>query len=1249
MKVTPFAGAPGPLLLVLPAGLRSLFLAVAALGVAVQCWGVAPPSWVNSPSYQWKTVLGGGMWHQSHDTVQNCVNSGYIQAFPRKFLMGLRSAVREDGYRFDLDSFDPLTPNYNDFTDGKLSNEGMAKMLEQTNNVEFMWSIPVPTDWDHQLHGEHTALGFPWQKAAYYAAYVQYMLQPADMTPTQYNALQSNYSFWTDDSCTTASSTNDTTLNHNWGNLRAKRGHPDPYPIRFIILGIEPYGDAQETLSAADYGSIAEDFRSAIRARGGVCATIPLGLSLNYFAPTEIDSSNHYFSPMAANCTMSDFSYIDLYHHYMFGSASDTGNVFAMDYPNAVATDTDHTWFYPDLASTRPSDVPYNRWLWQYADTAKALSTYDSSPGRWKIGCAEHGLVIASPYGDGDDLKGGMHWALWLSQLMDFNPDWDLMWTFLEQGMAHSQIVVRNGYVTRTPAYFVYKMAMEMQGYQVCSNTYSSPSSNSGTYDSTKPYTSDNVVVKVLYNPADSHYHLFIINKSGSSTTLTGWESWHVSKWDQIHSSSLTDMNQLGDMKPSTSFPSTTTGFETITTQSVTPPTQGNSFTIAAYSINHIDLSQPTSGTTGSPSPQSLAVSGSTSSTVTYQMVFSESVTGVDATDFTVTASGVSASVSSVSGSGSTYSVVVGYSGSSGTIRLDLKSSGTSIVDADSNAVTSGYTGATFNVVPSDTTAPVATALTHETGAPTSSINYYLTFSEAVTGVGSGDFTLNTTGDFSASISSVSGSGANYTIAVSFSGSDGSLRLDLNSSGTGIADLSSNSISGGIVGDLYSIHPAPGTPPQVLSIELESSTDTTVTYRIVFDSAVTGVDTSDFMLTAVIGTTASVTSVDAESSDIYRVTVTDTSMYGGGRIQFFLKGNGTGILNSYGTELVAGINAAPYKFDSRNEQVWFNDTLPPGAGGLGAYNDAWTWVSSSPTPMSGFGAHQSYGGANEHRHWFGWSNQNLALSTGETIFVYVYLDPTDTPSEIMLEFSNNSSWDHRAYWGSNTYNNGINGTVSRQPMGSLPATGQWVRLEIPASAVGLEGDVITGIDFISVGGKATWDKVGKMPASAWTVEDWFDDALPTNAGGLGTYGGDSWSWVSSPTPASGALAHESDLQFGEHRHWFGYSDADMTLLTGDVMYTWIYIDPAHPPSEIMLVFSTNTDWEHRIFWGNDLYNTGTYGSTSRMPAGAIPEKGQWVKLEIPASWVGLEGETVTGVQFVLIDGKATWDALGRKY
>ena len=47
-------------------------------------------------------------------------------------------------------------------------------------------------------------------------------------------------------------------------------------------------------------------------------------------------------------------------------------------------------------------------------------------------------------------------------------------------------------------------------------------------------------------------------------------------------------------------------------------------------------------------------------------------------------------------------------------------------------------------------------------------------------------------------------------------------------------------------------------------------------------------------------------------------------------------------------------------------------------------------------------------------------------------------------------------------------------------MGTLPAAGRWVRLEVPAAQVGLEGRTVNGMAFTLHGGRATWDYAGKV-------------------------------------------------------------------------------------------------------------------------------------------------------------------------
>ena len=156
--------------------------------------------------------------------------------------------------------------------------------------------------------------------------------------------------------------------------------------------------------------------------------------------------------------------------------------------------------------------------------------------------------------------------------------------------------------------------------------------------------------------------------------------------------------------------------------------------------------------------------------------------------------------------------------------------------------------------------------------------------------------------------------------------------------------------------------------------------------------------------------------------------------------------------------------------------VWVDDEVPAGAtsGGTG---DTWKWVSA-PAPQSGSSAQESPAASGMHQHWFTGAGSTLQINTGDKLFAYVYLDPANPPTEIMLQWDD-GSWEHRAYWGANSVSFGTDNTVSRRNMGALPAAGQWVKLQVPASSVGLEGKIVRGMAFTLFNGHAYWDSAGR--------------------------------------------------------------------------------------------------------------------------------------------------------------------------
>jgi hypothetical protein len=158
--------------------------------------------------------------------------------------------------------------------------------------------------------------------------------------------------------------------------------------------------------------------------------------------------------------------------------------------------------------------------------------------------------------------------------------------------------------------------------------------------------------------------------------------------------------------------------------------------------------------------------------------------------------------------------------------------------------------------------------------------------------------------------------------------------------------------------------------------------------------------------------------------------------------------------------------------------VWFEDAFPQGVS-TGATGGAWTWMANTPAPHTGTKALYSTLAAGRHEQFFNFAWTPLALGTGDKFYIDVYLDPASPPRELVISFCSNN-WEHRAYWGENLLRYAADGTPAQRRIGALPATGQWVRLEVPASAVGLEGQAVVGLSLTLYDGRATFDQAGKI-------------------------------------------------------------------------------------------------------------------------------------------------------------------------
>jgi hypothetical protein len=175
-------------------------------------------------------------------------------------------------------------------------------------------------------------------------------------------------------------------------------------------------------------------------------------------------------------------------------------------------------------------------------------------------------------------------------------------------------------------------------------------------------------------------------------------------------------------------------------------------------------------------------------------------------------------------------------------------------------------------------------------------------------------------------------------------------------------------------------------------------------------------------------------------------------------------------------------------------------------------------VSSNPSPFSGSSNAQSAIASGGHQFYFYNATNTLFLGTNDNLVGYVYLDPANPPAEVMFQWCDGTSWEQRAYWGGDLIMTGTDGTISRLYQGPLPPLGEWVRLEVPASSVGLGGATINGWAFSIYNGRGWFDHGGKGAISLYSTGGTGlpDYLLDLNGNGLVDSGEIDWRSLADP-------------------------------------------------------------------------------------------------------------------------------------
>ena len=171
-----------------------------------------------------------------------------------------------------------------------------------------------------------------------------------------------------------------------------------------------------------------------------------------------------------------------------------------------------------------------------------------------------------------------------------------------------------------------------------------------------------------------------------------------------------------------------------------------------------------------------------------------------------------------------------------------------------------------------------------------------------------------------------------------------------------------------------------------------------------------------------------------------------------------------------------------------------------------------------------------------------------------------------------------------------------------------------------------------------------------MPADALSVLRqefvWFDDdKFPP---GTSLQGDTPWKFVTKAEgPVFSGEKSSTRTAPGLSQHFFTGANPGLKLGEGDILFAYVYLDPANPPKAVMMQFNDGA-WEHRMNWGDeDAIAFGAKNTPAKRLGGALPKLGEWVRLEVNIADVGLKaGSILNGWAFTQFGGTVYWDKAG---
>jgi len=324
------------------------------------------------------------------------------------------------------------------------------------------------------------------------------------------------------------------------------------------------------------------------------------------------------------------------------------------------------------------------------------------------------------------------------------------------------------------------------------------------------------------------------------------------------------------------------------------------------------------------------------------------------------------------------------------------------------------------------------------------------------------------------------------------------------------------------------------------------------------------------------------------------------------------------------------------------DNVWIEDAAPSGSTANGSVAS----VAFVTTRAASGTSSLNFGAATGVRNWTMTTSTTFNVGASDQLIDYMLVNPCNPPREVLFIWSDGAS-EYRYSYGEELIDN----TIAHKRLGPMPAGGTWTRQSVLASFLGAASKSMRSLIVKVYDGELWLDHIGTAtctltpniapPAFNPNEAVWFDDAIPTGAAPIAATGVVKTFTFDATQAASGTQSNTDGINAGWHEHYFTGATDKMLVREGDVLFTYVLLDPCNPPREVGLEYHNGSKW-FVAYWGEDLFNTGT-----RVRVGPLPETGKWVRLEVPASLFGADDTAISGQSFDAYDGRAWFDRSGR--